>query len=130
MEPNVLESQPAQPVAATSVTPIKKSIFVNYAEQDKIMIDEENWVMIPQKFSWSFSENFQEANAGTDSKKKIIEFVTKAITSWNLVDQDGAIAPITQENVRRIEFKTIMKLVDEINNRIGFDNVPKEGSPQ
>ena len=112
-------------------TPKRKSIFVDDTEEVTVYLDEakENWVKLPEKFSYQFTEQFAESMQA-DDKTRTELFVARAIRTWNLVDEQGMIAEITPNNVRRLEMKTLMLIVNEIDKRIGMNSIPKGESPR
>jgi hypothetical protein len=130
---NVTESQeqpttslpPTQlPVAVTE--PQRKSRFVEENDLEKIELGDGDWVMVPAKFSYEFTENFQYEQ---DPKERIAAILSVVIKKWNLVDHTGQVAPITLDLIKKLEVADLEKIFKVVLKKVNAIDPPKAESP-
>ncbi|NCN28333.1 hypothetical protein GW915_12260 [bacterium] len=139
MEEHTPESQvPETPVKATQevtepthtgeVIEKRKSRFVD--ENDLLIVElgEGDWVKIPRRFSYGFSEKFQQGTT-TDDTGKIADMLVQVIREWNIVDFNGSIAIVNIENIKRLEIKDLMVIVEAATKQMKLDELPKVELP-
>lgn len=133
MDNTTLESQEEKPVEVAEAVepkqPERKSRFVD--EDDLLTIDlgAGDWVKIPRRFSYGFSEHFQQNTKG-DDKSQIAEMLQKIIREWNLLDFGNVnIAPININNIKALEIKDLMKILEVAKEQMGVDEIPKKEQP-
>lgn len=112
------------------MTESRKSRFVGKSELTTVELEGGDWVKIPARLSFGFVEDFQAAQE-KEGMGKVAEFLAQMIKEWNLVDDQGVIAPIDLEHLRALELKDVMDIATKINEKItDLVDVPKAESPQ
>lgn len=104
------------------------SHFVDEKQLKKIKLDEEAWVEIPVEFSYEDAMYLQEINVeGKDNLAVAnIKLCEKFIRNWNLKLPDGTIAPITEENLKKLKMNTFTKIVTAMVEGFQFTEEDKK----
>ncbi len=101
------------------------SKFVSDSDYSEIDIGDGDWVRVPKRLSFGFVEKY--GGVGGTDMEKTAQFVSQVIKSWNLKEEDGTDAPVTIENVRRLDMETCKLIVEKATEMLF--NFPKGGSP-
>lgn len=101
----------------------KQSRFVNPDALEQVDLGEGDWVKIPERLTYADAQSF--AVTDKDDKEKVAGFLHKMIRDWNLVDEKGEVAEITEEMVSRLDIKDAMKIVTAVSKKIEAADIPK-----
>ena len=78
-----------------------------------------DWAEIPAMLTTEEAEAIRGQKDNATSLKRLV-------LRWNLEDAPGHVADITEENLRRLDVRVELKLINEI---VGLMALPKETSP-
>ncbi len=81
----------------------------------------EDWVDIRERFSFQHVID----SSGEDGLKAGLQLLEKAIVAWNLKDESGIDAPVTKENILRLDMDTVGELIKEVNASINVNDKKK-----
>lgn len=118
----------------------KQSRFINFNDLHTVELDNDDWVKIQKKYSFYQGMLLSPEEDGVneqDIQKKIVDnarkksenmllFLSEAIKEWNLVDQNGDIAPVNIDHIRMLEAQDIVKIITEASQLLNKGmSVPK-----
>lgn len=130
MEEKTLERQEAPEIQEVKPEPVqnRRSRFVE-ADDDAIKtidLGGGDWVKVSKKIPYERIAALQAQTISQEDKAKMAVAITAtAILEWNLVDASGNIAPITVENVAKLELEAITPILQELQEAT---TIPKGNS--
>lgn len=73
-----------------------------------------DWIRIPARLSYGFVSQFGDMKGAGEGAEKVIGFLAKLVREWNFALKDGTPAPVTEDNIRRLDIATINAMVAAI----------------
>lgn len=98
------------------------------AKRVTLATDAAYWVELINEFQWRETKQFTRSNdrENIDFVSSADKILLMAIVSWNLDLPDGTIAPITQENIDKLEQDDVLLILRELN--MEADSASKKNS--
>jgi len=92
--------------------------FVDDNELQRVNMGDGDWIEIPAKLSYGFVSQFgdMKKEGGTLAMEKVMGFLVKLVKNWSFkATKDGdEIAPINEENIKRLDIVTLNAMVAAI----------------
>jgi|TARA_Y100000310_G_C20510122_1_gene728413 hypothetical protein len=90
--------------------------FVEENDLKQIDLGDGDWVKIPEAISYGIIESL--GTLDTKDPKQLTAFLSTLLKEWNLKDASDAVVPITEEAIKKLEFKTISQIMEEVNKQL------------
>lgn len=90
--------------------------FVDDDEFQRVDMGDGDWIEIPAKLSYGFVSQFGDMKKEVEGGNvtKVIAFLQKLVKNWSFQLKDGTVAPITEENLKKLDIGTINAMASAV----------------